>query len=66
MYMENNREFISMMHGAFGIFTAHELWQILLCQNEFRITTISIQKMTCGKFICKVDKLTVETYKKEG
>ena len=64
MYMENNQEFISMMHGAFGTFTAHELWQILLCQNEFGINTISIQKMDCGKFICKVDEKTVNEYKR--
>ena len=64
MYMENNQEFISMMRGAFGTFTAYELWQILLCQNELGINTISIQKMSCGKFICKVDKKTVSEYKR--
>ena len=64
MYMKDNQEFISMMRGAFGTFTAHELWQILLCQNEFGINTISIQKMDCGKFICKVDEITVSKYKR--
>ena len=64
MYMENNQGFIGMMRGAFGTFTAHQLWQILLCQNEFGINTISIQKMNCGKFICKVDGKTVSEYKR--
>ena len=62
--MENNQEFISMMRGAFGTFTAHELWQILLCQNEFGINTISIQKMDCGKFICSIDEITARNYKR--
>ena len=64
MYMENNQEFVSMMRGAFGVFTAHELWQVLLCQNELGINIISIQKMSCGKFICKVDEKTVSEYKR--
>ena len=64
MYIGNNQEFINMMRGAFGTFTAHELWQILLCQNEFGINTISIQKMDCGKFICKVDEKTANEYKR--
>ena len=65
MYMRNIQEFKLMMGGWFGTFNQHELWQILLHQNEFGINTISIQKMDCGKFICKVDKLTVEAYKKK-
>lgn len=64
MCMENNKEFIDMMRGAFGTFTTHELWQILLHQNELGINTISIQKMSCGKFICKVDEKTVSEYKR--
>ena len=65
MYMRNNQEFIDMMRGYFGKFTQNQLWQILLHQNEFGINTISIQKMNCGEFICKVDKETVLAYKIE-
>ena len=62
MYMRNNPEFIDMMRGYFGKFTHHQLWQILLNQKELGINTISVQKMSCGDFICKVDKETVLEY----
>ena len=65
MHMKNNPEFIDMMRGYFGEFDQYELWTILCHQNELGINTISIQKMSCGKFICKVDKLSVEAYKKK-
>ena len=65
MHMKNNQEFIDMMRGYFGKFTKYELWSILINQNELGINTISIQKMNCGDFICKVDKETVLAYKIE-
>lgn len=64
MHMKNNENFQLMMQGSFGFFSQHELWNILLHQNELGINTISTQKDFTGKFICKVDKLTVEEYKK--
>lgn len=62
--MKNNENFQLMMQGEFGFFSQYELWNILLHQNELGINTISIQKDFTGKFVCKVDKLTVEEYKK--
>ena len=53
------------MMGDFGNFTQQELWQILLNQNELGINTISIQKDYTGKFVCMVDKPTIERYKEE-
>ena len=65
MYIRNNQEFIDMMSGYFGKFTKYELWSILVHQNELGINTISVQKMDCDEFICKVDKETVLAYKIE-
>ena len=62
--MKNNENFQFMMQGEFGFFSQYELWNILLHQNELGINTILIQKDFTGKFVCKVDKLTVEEYKK--
>ena len=64
MYIKNNREYQLMMRGNFGTFDQYELWAILCHQNELGINTISIQKMSCGKFICKVDEKTVNEYKR--
>ena len=57
MYMKDNPKYIRMMMGDFGNFTQHELWQILLHQNELGINTLMIQQ-----FICRVDNLTVNRY----
>lgn len=62
MYMKDNPKYIRMMMGDFGNFTQHELWQILLHQNELGINTLMIQQMTDGAFICRVDNLTVNRY----
>lgn len=64
MYMKNNQEYIDMMEGHYGQFTQHELWQILLFQDELGINTIAIQKLAGGDFICKVDEKTVNEYKR--
>ena len=65
MYMKNNREFQLMMQGGVGFFSQCEVWAILSHQNELGINTISIQKDYTGKFVCKVDKPTIERYKEE-
>lgn len=63
--MKNNREFQFMMRGGVGFFSQYEIWAILSHQNELGINTISIQKDYTGKFVCMVDKPTVEGYKEE-
>lgn len=65
MYIKNNREFQLMMRGGAGFFSQYEIWTILSHQNELGINTISIQKDYTGKFVCMVDKLTIERYKEE-
>ena len=52
MYMKDNPKYIRMMMGDFGNFTQHELWQILLHQNELGINTLMVQQMIDGAFIC--------------
>ena len=63
--MKNNREFHLMMRGGVGFFSQYEVWAILSHQNELGINTISIQKDYTGKFVCMVDKPTIEGYKEE-
>lgn len=65
MYMKDNREFQLMMRGGAGFFSQYEIWAILLHQNELGINTISIQKDYTGKFVCMVDKPTIERYKEQ-
>ena len=65
MYMKDNIEFQFMMRGGVGFFSQYEMWTILSHQNELGINTISIQKDYTGKFVCMVDKLTIERYKEE-
>ena len=65
MYMKNIREFQLMMQGGVGFFSQYEVWTILSHQNELGINTISIQKDYTGKFVCVVDKPTIERYKEE-
>ena len=62
MYMKDNPKYIRMMMGDFGNFTQHELWQILLHQNELGINTLMVQQMNDGAFICRVDNQTVNRY----
>jgi hypothetical protein len=63
--MKNNKEFQFMMRGGVGFFSQYEMWTILSHQNELGINTISIQKDYTGKFVCMVDKPTIERYKEE-
>lgn len=60
--MKDNPKYIRMMMGDFGNFTQHELWQILLHQNELGINTLMVQQMIDDTFICRVDNLTVNHY----
>lgn len=66
MYMKDNREFQLMMQGGVGFFSQYEIQTILSHQNELGINTISIQKDYTGKFVCMVDKPTIERYKEES
>lgn len=65
MYMKNNREFQLMMQGGVGFFSQYEVWAILSHQNELGINAILMHKDYTGKFVCMVDKPTIEGYKEE-
>lgn len=65
MYMENNKEFISMMNGYFGEFNTYELWSIITNQNALRINTLRVQQNFDGNYYCTVDEQTVRQYKNE-
>lgn len=64
MYMRNNKNYIQMMRGKIVEFDQYEVWSILLHQHELDINTLKIQKTTEGKFICCVDDLSSDAYKK--
>ena len=66
MYMENNKEFIDMMSGAFGEFTAYEVWFIITNQNRLGINTLSVQQNFDGLYYCMVDEFTVKEYLKKN
>ena len=61
--MENNKEFIEMMEGGFGEFSAYEIWFILTNLNNLRINTLRAQQNFDGTFYCSVDEATVRAYK---
>lgn len=65
MYIKHNEQFKLMMRGGLGQFTQYEVWTILTYQDELGINTLMIQKDPYGQFLCKVDKPTVEAYKKK-
>ena len=65
MLMKYNEQFKLMMRGGLGQFTQYELWTILTHQDELGINTLMVQKDPYGQFLCKVDKITVEAYKKK-
>lgn len=56
MHMENNKEFIAMMNGYFGEFSAYELWFIFTNQNALGINTLRVQQNFDGNFYCTVDE----------
>lgn len=66
MHMENNKEFIDMMSGAFGEFTAYEVWFIITNQNRLGINTLSVQQNLDGLYYCMVDEFTVKEYLKKN
>lgn len=66
MHMEKNKEFIAMMNGYFGEFSAYELWFIISNQNALGINTLRVQQNFDGNFYCTVDELTVRKYKEES
>lgn len=61
--MKNNKEFIEMMEGGFGEFSAYEVWFILMNLNNLEINTLNVQQNFDGSFYCKVDEATVRYYK---
>ena len=63
MHMENNKEFIAMMNGYFGEFSAYEVWFILTNMNNLGINTLRTQQNFDGTFYCTVDEFTVKAYK---
>ena len=63
MHMENNKEFIEMMSGGFGEFSAYEVWFILTNLNQLGINILYTQQNFDGSFYCTVDKPTVKRYK---
>lgn len=63
MHMENNKEFIEMMEGGFGEFSAYEVWFILTNLNNLGINTLRAQQNFDGSFYCSVDEFTVKAYK---
>lgn len=64
MYMRNNKSYIQMMEGKIVEFDQYEVWSILLHQHELGINTLKIQKTIEGKFVCCVDELSCEMYKR--
>ena len=62
MHMKNNEEFIEMMEGGFGEFSAYEVWFILTNLNNLGINTLRAQQNLDGSFYCTVDKATVKAY----
>ena len=65
MYMEQNKEFITMMSGHSGEFNTYELWSIITNQNALGINTLRIQQNFDGNYYCTVDEQTVRKYKEE-
>ena len=66
MHMEKNKEFIAMMNGYFGEFSAYELWFIFTNQNTLGINTLRVQQNFDGNFYCTVDEHTVRKYKERS
>ena len=63
MFMKDNKEFVEMMSGGFGEFSAYEVWFILTNLNNFGINTLLAQQNLDGSFYCTVDELTVRAYR---
>lgn len=63
MHMKDNKEFIAMMNGYFGEFSAYEVWFILTNMNNLGINTLRVQQNFDKTFYCTVDELTVKKYK---
>lgn len=63
MHMKDNKEFIAMMNGYFGEFSAYEVWFILTNMNNLGINTLRVQQNFDETFYCTVDELTVKKYK---
>ena len=63
MHMKDNKEFIEMMTGGFGEFSAYEVWFILTNLNNLGINTLRAQQNLDGTFYCSVDAATVLAYR---
>lgn len=65
MHMRHNKQFIDMMRGYFGEFSAYEVWFILTNMNELGINTLRTQQNFDGTYYCTVDEHTVKRYLQE-
>lgn len=53
----------NLMSGKIQNFNKFELWELIKRMHFLNINTLSIQKSVDNNFWCKVDKLTVNSYK---
>ena len=63
MHMKDNKNFIEMMEGGFGEFSAYEVWFILTNLNNLGINTLRAQQNFDETFYCSVDEATVRAYR---
>lgn len=63
MYIECNSEFIKMMNGGFGEFSAYEVWFIITNMNQLGINTLRTQQNFDGFYYCTVDERTTRAYR---
>lgn len=55
-----------LLQGKIVCFGITDVMNILAFQSELNINTLAIQKVDSNKYYCKVDRLTVELYKKRS
>ena len=54
-----------LMSGNFVDFRLMEVMKILVNMNDIKINTLSVQKSVEDVYVCKVDDLTINAFKKE-
>ena len=55
-----------LLQGKVVCFGITDVMNILAFQSELNIDTLAIQKADSNKYYCKVDRVTVEFYKKRS
>ena len=55
-----------LLQGKIVCFGITEVMNILAFQSELNINTLGIQKADSNKYYCKVDRVTVDFYKKRS